>query len=146
MNYLYRPLAGIIKKNHIFSCMDDGSQMRLLLSNLEEHNELVINLQKRTTSKLSPAKIAEILNSVLVTISNNGLNPYNAVEMFTKYCPNIPVQFQVDELYAEPSAEVWAKVKKEKIDQSEFGAQLKADKYMNDKEQIESLAVYRRRG
>ena len=122
--------------------MDDGSQMRLLLSNLEEHNELVINLQKRTTSKLSPAKIAEILNSVLVTISNNGLNPYNAVEMFTKYCPNIPVQFQVDELYAEPSAEVWAKVKKEKIDRSEFRAQLKADKYVNDKEWIESLAIY----
>jgi len=45
-------------------------------------------------------------------------------------------------LYAEPSAEVWAKVKKEKIDQSEFHAQLKADKYVNDKERIESLAFY----
>jgi hypothetical protein len=45
-------------------------------------------------------------------------------------------------LYAEPSAEVWAKVKKEKIDRSEFRAQLEADKYVNDKEQIESLAVY----
>jgi hypothetical protein len=53
---------------------------------------------------------------VLVTITNDGLNPYKAVEMFMKYRPNIPVQFQLDELYAEPSAEVWAKVKKEKID------------------------------
>ena len=77
-----------------------------------------------------------------MTIINDGLNPYKAVEIFTKYPPNIPVQFQSDELYAEPSAEVWAKVKKEKIDQLEFRAQLKADKYVNNKEQIESLAVY----
>ena len=45
-------------------------------------------------------------------------------------------------MYAEPSAKVWAKVKKEKIDRSEFRAQLKVDKYVNDKEWIESLAVY----
>ena len=125
MNYLYRPLAGIIKKNHTFSCVDE-LQMRLRQSNPEEHNELVFNLRKRSTSKLSHAEIAEI--------SYDGLNPYKAVEMFTKYRPNIPVQFQSDELYAEPSAEVWAKVKKEKIDRSEFRAQLKADKYVNDKE------------
>jgi len=124
MNYLYRPLAGIIKKNHIFSCMNE-LQMRLRQSNLEEHNKLVVvfNLWKRSTSKLSRAEIAEISNSLLVTITNDGLPLYKAVEMFTKYRPNIPVQFQSDELYAEPSAEVWAKVKKEKIDRSEFRAQ-----------------------
>ncbi len=33
-------------------------------------------------------------------------------------------------------------MKKEKIDRSEFHAQLKADKYVNDKERIESLEVY----
>ena len=88
------------------------------------------------------AYFLKISNYVLVTISNKGLNLYKAVEMFTKYRPNIPVQFQVDELYAEPSAEVWAKVKKEKIDRSEFCKQLKVEKYVNDKEQIESLAVY----
>jgi len=135
MNYLYRPLAGIVKKNHIISCVNE-LQMRLRQSNLEEHNELVVvfNLWKRITSKLSRVEIAEISNSLLVTIINDGLNLYKAVEMFTKYRPNIPVQFQSDELCAEPSAEVWAKVKKEKIDQSEFRAQLKADKYVNDKE------------
>jgi len=90
--------------------------MRLWQSNLEEHNELVFNLRKRSTSKLSRAEIAVISNSLLVMITNDGLNPYKAVEMFTKYHPNIPVQFQSDELYAEPSAEVWVKVKKEKID------------------------------
>jgi hypothetical protein len=79
---------------------------------------------------------------VLVTITNDGLNPYKAVKMFMKYRPNIPVQFQLDELDAEPSTNVWAKVKKEKIERSEFCAQLKANKYVNDKERIESLAVY----
>ncbi len=64
MNYLYRPLVGIVKKNHIFFCMDDGVQMILWESNLEEHNELVFNLWKRTTSKLLHAEIAEISNSV----------------------------------------------------------------------------------
>jgi len=73
--------------------MDDGLQrMRLRQSNLEEHNELVFNLWKRSTSKLSRVEIAEISNSLLVTITNDGLNPNKAVEMFTKYCPNIPVQ------------------------------------------------------
>ncbi len=82
MNYLYRPLGGIAKKNHICSCMDDGSQMRLWQSNLEEHNKLVFNLWKRTTSKKLCAKIAEISNSVLVTITNDGLNPYKVVVQF----------------------------------------------------------------
>ena len=50
--------------------------MRLRQSNLEEYNELVFNLRKRSTSKLSRAEIAEILNSLLVTITNDGLNPY----------------------------------------------------------------------
>jgi len=79
--------------------MDEGLQrMRLWQSNLEEYNELVFNLRNRSTSKLSRAEIAEILNSLLVTITNDGLNPYKAVEMFTKYRPNTPVQFQLDEL------------------------------------------------
>jgi hypothetical protein len=107
MNYLYQLLAGIVKKNHIFSCIDDGSQINLWQSNLAEPNKLVFNLRKRTTSKLTHAEIAETLNSVLVTIPNDGLNPYKAVEMFTKYHPNIPVHFHLDELYAEPNAKVW---------------------------------------
>jgi hypothetical protein len=44
------------------------------------------------------------------------------VEMFSKYRPVVPVEFHSDELYAEPSSEVYSKVKTEKteIDQS-FG-------------------------
>jgi hypothetical protein len=37
MTDLYRTLSGCIKINHIFSCMDDGSQMTLRQSNLVEH-------------------------------------------------------------------------------------------------------------
>ena len=91
---------------------------------------------------MSRTEIANTSNCVLVPIHYAGLNPYKAVEMFQKYRPVVPEDFHSDDLYAEPSAEVWAKVKKEKIDQSEFRAQLKADKYVNDKERIESLAVY----
>ncbi len=41
---------------------------------------------------------------------------------------------------------VQAKVKKGKIDRLEFCPQLNADKYVNDKERIERLAVYNGEG
>ena len=47
----------------------------------------------------------------------------------------------MDELYAELSVEVWAKVKTEKIDRAEFRAKLKVTKYSDDKERLESLAL-----
>jgi hypothetical protein len=42
-------------------------------------------------------------------------------------------------MYAEPSEEVWSKVKVEKTERSEFRANLKAKKYAG-KEHIESVA------
>jgi hypothetical protein len=45
----------------------------------------------------------------------------------------------LDELYAEPSPEVWLKVKVEKTDRLEFRANLKAKKYAG-KDQVESTA------
>ena len=75
-----------------------------------------------------------------VAIKCDGLNPYKMVEMFKNYKPNVPDEFQSDKLYAEPSVEVWAKVKTEKIDRSEFRAKLKMTKYSNDKERIEGIA------
>ena len=70
-----------------------------------------------------------------------GLNPYKAVEMFHKYRPVVPDEFQTDELYAEPSAEVYSKVKKEKVDRTEFHKKLKADKYATSKKRVESIAL-----
>ena len=63
------------------------------------------------------------------------------VEMYKNYRPVVPNEFQSDELYAKPSAEVWSKVKTEKIDRAEFQAKLKVIKYLDDKERIESLAL-----
>ncbi len=53
----------------------------------------------------------------------------------------MPDEFQLDELYDEPSVEVWAKVKTEKMDRAVFRAKLKVTKYSNDKERLESLAL-----
>jgi hypothetical protein len=39
-----RALHGNIKKNHIFTCHDDGAQMIIQLSNLDEHREYVVYL------------------------------------------------------------------------------------------------------
>jgi hypothetical protein len=46
------------------------------------------------------------------------------VEMWKNYHPNIPIEYQSDVLYDEPSAEVFSKVKLEKEDRSEFRAKM----------------------
>jgi hypothetical protein len=79
--------------------------------------------------KVMRSDIAEHSESVLVLITCAGMNPYKIVEIWKKYRPNIPIEYHLDKLYAEPSEEVWAKVKTEKTDRSEFRATLKAKKY-----------------
>ncbi len=58
-------------------------------------------------------KIIKLLSSPGIRATHDGL-------------PVVPVKFHSDELYAEPSPEVWSKVKVEKTDRSEFRANLKA--------------------
>jgi len=142
MNKFYgRRLLGNIKKNHIFTCGDDGAQMIIRQSSLDEHCEYVIYLRKKGTWDISRQDIIRILDEVLaVPLPHTGLNPYKMVEMFAKYRPVIPVEFQSDELYAEPSKEVYSKVKMEKTDRSEFRTKLKATKYKSDMEKIEKMA------
>jgi hypothetical protein len=88
--------------------------MTIRKSDLLEHRQFVVNLRKKGTwDGITRAKIADESNSVLrEPIPYVGLNPYKAVEMFYKYRPVVPVEFQSDELYAEPSIEVYSKVKK----------------------------------
>ncbi len=106
-----------------------------------EHREFVFNLCKMGTwDGMLRTEIANTLNSVLVLIHYAVLNPYKAVEMFQKYRPVVPEEFHVDDFYAEPSTEVWSKVKMEKIDQV-LVKKLKATKYADDKDQIESFAL-----
>ena len=68
-----------------------------------------------------------------------GLNPFQIVDMYENYRPNIPIEYHSDVMYAEPSEEVWSKVKVEKTERLKFRANLKAKKYAG-KEQIESMA------
>ena len=60
--------------------------------------------------------------------------------MYKHYRPYVPVEYQSDPMYAEPSPEQMAKVKAEKVDQKEFRAMLKKKKYNKTKEQLETVA------
>jgi hypothetical protein len=57
-----------------------------------------------------------------------GINPYKVYEMFKIFRPYVPVEYQSDPLYAEPSPEVPAKVMAEKVDRKEFRATMKRKK------------------
>jgi hypothetical protein len=76
----------------------------------------------------------------LRTLEWEGIKPYKVYELFQKFRPFIPVEFQLDPMYAEPSPEVLAKVKAEKADRKEFWATLKKKKYDRTKEQLENVA------
>ncbi len=60
--------------------------------------------------------------------------------MFKNFRPYVPVDFQSDPMYAEPSPEVLAKVKAEKVDRKEFQVTLKKKKYDRMKEQLKTVA------
>jgi hypothetical protein len=76
----------------------------------------------------------------LTTLEWEGINPYKVYELFKNFRPYVPVEFQSDPMYAEPSPEVLAKVKAEKVDRKEFRATLKKKKYDRTKEQLEIVA------
>ena len=57
------------------------------------------------------------------------MNPYQKVEMWRKYRPVIPMEYWDDELYAEPNADVNAKVMDKKIIRAEARAVLHKRKY-----------------
>jgi hypothetical protein len=61
----------------------------------------------------------------LRTFEWEGINPYKVYELFNYYRPYVPVEFHSDLMYAEPSPEVLAKVKAEKVDRKEFWVTLK---------------------
>jgi hypothetical protein len=117
-----RALYGNIKKNPIFTCDDDGAQMIIRQSDLDEHCEYVVYLQKRGKWDISHQEITQISDEMMaVLLPYIGLNPFKMVDMFSKYRPFVPVEFHSDELYAEPSSEVYAKVKMGKQIDRSFG-------------------------
>jgi hypothetical protein len=137
---IYHKLAGNIKQNDIFSCIDDdGFEMRIRQSNLVEHLEFIVKLRKKHWEYASWTELSKYAEGVLMPIPCVGLIPYKMVEMWKNYRPNVPIEYHTDVLYQEPSPEVWSKVKVEKTDRSEFRANLKAKKYAG-KERVESTA------
>jgi hypothetical protein len=82
LDSLYRPLTGNVKTNNIFSCTDDDTQITIWQSNLKEHQEYVLNLQKRGTwDGVIWAQLIEHADKVLKLIQCVGLNKYKIVEM-----------------------------------------------------------------
>ena len=92
---IYPPLLGIVKKNHIFSCNNDGDhKMTFRQSDLMEHTEVVFNLRTKKAGDITRDQLAEASNLVLaVAIKNDCLNPYKMVEMYKNYRPNVPDKF-----------------------------------------------------
>ncbi len=115
-------------------------QITIRQSNLEEHQEYVLNLRKRGTwNGVTWAQLIERVDKVLKPIKCVGLNPYKIVAMYKNCRPNVPIEYHSDVMYAEPNEEVWLKVKMEKTERLEFRANLREKKYAG-KEQIESMA------
>jgi hypothetical protein len=135
----YKKLAGQIQQNHIFSS-GQGDEIRVRQSVLPQHEELVCQIFKKHMNSLSNTQVEELAQRELTQLEFEGINPYKVYELFKHYRPYVPVEFQSDPMYAEPSPGQMAKVKAEKVDRKEFRATLKKKKYDKTKEQLETVA------
>ena len=95
---------------------------------------------KKDFKDLDYREIVDTAETKLTTLEWEGINPYKVYELFKNFRPYVPVEFQSDPMYAEPSPEVLAKVKAEKVDRKEFRATLKKKKYDRMKEQLKTVA------
>ncbi len=83
LDSLHWPLTGNIKAYHIFSCTDDGTQITIRQSNLKEHQEYVLNLQRRDSwDGVTRTQLIEHADKVLKPIQCVGLNLHKIVEMY----------------------------------------------------------------
>jgi hypothetical protein len=96
-------------------------------------------IMKKDFKDLDYREIVDAAETKLTTLEWEGINPYKVYELFKNFRPYVPVEFQSDPMYAEPSPEVLAKVKAEKVDRKEFRATLKKKKYDRTKEQLETV-------
>jgi hypothetical protein len=134
-----KKLAGQIQQNHIFSS-GQGDKIRVRQSVLPQHEELICQILKKNWTYLTCAQVEELAQRELMRLEFEGINPYKVYELFKYYRSYVPVEFQSDPMYAEPSPEQMAKVKAEKVDQKEFRATLKKKMYDKTKEQLETVA------
>jgi hypothetical protein len=139
---IYRPLAGKVKQNHIFSCSGDNllPVIELRASNLDEHQITCFKVSKKSRKFNSAVELKAHSSTLLVPIKCLGMNPYKMVEMWKNYRPMVPMEYQDNELYAKPDAKVMANVKDEKVYRAESRAVLKAKKYGGVKDTLEDIA------
>ena len=91
-------------------------------------------------SSITNTQVDELAQRELMWLEFEGINPYKIYELYKHYQPYVPIEFQSDPMYAEPSPEQMAKVKAEKVDQKGFRATLKKKKYNKTKVQLERNA------
>jgi hypothetical protein len=136
-DFFYKKRAGQIKQNHIFSSFG-GSDLVLRESVL--HQDFTHPILKKDFKYLTHREVVERGNKELRMLEWEGINHYMVYELFKNFKQYVPVEYQSDPLYAEPSPEVLAKIMAEKVDRKEFRATMKRKKYDRTKEQLENVA------
>jgi hypothetical protein len=98
-------------------------------------------LSKRGKELQGVVELKAKSDMLLLQIKCLGTNPYKVVKMWKtgRWC-RWNTKYQCDTLYAEPEAEVMAKVKDEKVYQAETRVGLKGIKYGTAKNTIEDMA------
>jgi hypothetical protein len=62
------------------------------------------------------------------------------VELWKNYCPVVPVEFNINALYAEPDGEIMSRVKDEKLFRAESREVLMAKKYRDREKAVKDVA------
>jgi hypothetical protein len=138
-DFIYKKLQGQVKQNHIFTCYwGNPDEICVKESVLDDYS--ILRILQRQFFDLTYPQALEIAADQLKTLEFEGINPYKVYELFKHYRPYVPVEFHSDDMYAEPSSEVLAKVMAEKVDRRVFRAALKKKKYDRAKEQLENVA------
>jgi hypothetical protein len=106
-----------------------GDKITIGESVLGQHEEFIVLVMKKDFKDCNYPDIADTAETKSRTLEWEGINFYKFYELFKNFRPYVPVEFQLDSMYAEPSQEVLAKVKAKKVDRKEFRATLKKKKY-----------------
>ncbi len=133
----YKPLTGQIKQNHIFTSTN-GHQMEIRESVM--HQEFIFTIGKKWFEDIPYLEMIERVEEEFKPLEWEGINPYKAYELFKNFRPYVPVECQSDPMYTEPSPEVLAEVRAEKVDRRVIRVALKKKKYERTKKQLEDVA------
>ena len=113
---------------------------KMMIRESVTHQDFILTIGKKELEDLPYQDIIKCGEEELKPLEWEGINPYKVYEMFKNFRPYVPVECQSDPMYAEPSPEVLAKVRAEKVDRRVFGAALKKKKYEQTKKQLEDVA------